>query len=260
MKNVLRIISVVVLAVMISATLCSCIQLDDLKNERAVWTDDSKKIVEFRGNRYQKINLYGDAVIKNPTYNSALTEADVPILLAYSEGKTFYYDTDVEIPIILVAEKAYGVEYYCLESEYDRISSIDESLTYDSMYIEYQTEYIDYDMVGYNHDYKSIYEIISEEYQDAINRTLESAEESVMIDDNEGSNLSVTRCDSEMLLTNHDMIEVRCVDNEYYVHENINYQFKKVNEDDKEIFKKMFDEYKEAVWGFYYPPAEYEGY
>lgn len=64
-----------------------------------------------------------------------------------------------------------------------------------------------------------------------------------------------------MLLTNNAIIHIEYIDNEYYVQESTNYRFKKVSEDNKEIFKRMFKEYDEkgAVYSSVYPEM-IEGY
>ncbi|MBQ3418007.1 MAG: hypothetical protein IJH32_09285 [Ruminococcus sp.] len=209
MKKVIQIISVFVLAVMVSTILCSCIQLDDLKNNRAVFLNDDKTEVLFRDNLYKRIQLKGEAIIQNETYDGRLTAADVPILLAESEGSAFSYDKTADVPTLLKQyyenySSAYdsyytGTKVYCLESEYDRISEINSSDKFDSMYIIYSKDYSDEDMVGYNHDYQLVYEIVSEEYHDAIDRALESDTET-LIDSEEGAKseyLDLTRCDSE---------------------------------------------------------------
>lgn len=263
MKNAIRIISILLMAVMVSVVLCSCIQLDEAKNNRAIWLDDEKTEVQFRDHLYKIIMLKGDVIIKNIRYNGHLTEADVPILLADSVGNSMYFDAMQDIPIIIKDAPSYntnGVRFYCLESEYDRIFEINANQQYDSMYIEYDKPFVNGDMVGYNYDYLTEYEIVSEEYQDAIDRTLNSNDETILdeIDYDEVYNLDVVRCDSEMILTNHDTIHIEYIDNEYYVQERTKGLCKKASETDKEIFKKLFAEYDEK--GAVYDAFRPEGY
>lgn len=264
MKKVIRMIAILVLAVMVSSLLCSCIPLDNLKNNRAVWLNDEKTEVQFRDNLYRLIPLKDNAIIHNESFIGVITEADVPILLAQSEGRTMDYDSTVDVPIILKARNDIsGYKYYCLDSDYDRISQINADQQYDSMYITYRKYDAEDDTSDdWFYEYKYVYEIISEEYQDAIDRTLSSSD---VISDYEADfhadYLDVVRCDSEMILSDFDNIHIERSDNEFYVMGSKNYSYRKVLDSDKVIFKRMFAEYEEkgAVESCE-RPLDYEGY
>ena len=243
MKKVIRIIAVLVMAALISTLLCSCIQLDDLKNNCAVWADENHSEILFRDNLYKRIQLKGEAIIQNKSFDGVLTEPDVPILLSKSEGDTIYFDKTADVPIFIQMPDKYGSKAYsCLESEYDKISEINSNNQYDSMYIRYDKRYDDEDMVGYNWDYRTEYEIIDEAYQEAIDRTLENTDE-MILDDHSAAyySLEFQRCDSEMLITNNDTIHIERRSGEYYVQDSNRYIFKQVSPDDKDIFRKLFD-------------------
>ena len=266
MKKAIRIISVVLLAVMVSTLLCSCIPLDNLKNNRAVWLNDEETEALFRDNLYRLIPLKDNAIIQNESYIGVITKADVPILMAQSEGKALYYDSTVDVPVILKARNdtsVSGYEYYCLDSEYDRISQINANHQYDSMYITYIMDDDEDDSTDeWFYEYKYVYEIISEEYQDAIDRALSSSD--VISDyetDYHADYIDVERCDSEMILSDFDNIHIERFDNEFYVLGSKNYSYRKALDSDKEIFKRMFAEYKgKGAVQNDERPLDYEGY
>ena len=110
MKNRMKYIILAVLLVTVSVMSCSCMALDERKENRAVWKDDTHKTIVFRGKEYEiyegNTDVFDGVILSGLNYfgypgllggGYTLTEADVPVLLSnvYGETLDISYDKDL---------------------------------------------------------------------------------------------------------------------------------------------------------------------
>lgn len=113
-KSVKRIFSIV-LVLCICLLLCSCRELDDMKANRAVFTDQTYSEILFDGSTYKFVANWPDSA-DITYYNSTMVcEKDVPLLLSEFFGKTAVFDPEKKV-ICLEYDK-----YYCREDIYDSV-------------------------------------------------------------------------------------------------------------------------------------------
>lgn len=106
MKRIIRIIAAVMCIALLGVTLCSCQQLDDKKRNHAVYTDDSKETIEFRGNAYKRLTLPSETISATAFYDyipesAYVTTKDVPVLLSSMFGEPIIFDTKSDDPVII---------------------------------------------------------------------------------------------------------------------------------------------------------------
>lgn len=109
MKKIIRIIAVALCVAILGVMLCSCQYLEDKKHDRAVFADDSKECIEFRGYTYKRISLPADVVIMDGDsyygYQAFVSTKDVPVLLNSIYGQPITFDFSEENPPILQCYK-----------------------------------------------------------------------------------------------------------------------------------------------------------
>ncbi len=211
MKKIIRIIAVALCVTTLGVMLCSCQYLEDKKDNRAVFTDDSKESIEFRGNTYKRISLTSSSFVTiNSTFGTSgfVCEKDVPVLLSSMYGEPFEYDSSKDSPLILQCYRSDpSIQEYVSDTEGDSLRSAfnlnNNSYNYflagynnDRCYVRedlyddlkeelkslklkhyfYIKEYDPYVSDSENHDmyydYKMEYTILDDKLTDAINQTL----------------------------------------------------------------------------------------
>ncbi len=271
MKNLIKIASLVLCLILICMTLCSCMQLDEMKYNHAVFTKDDNSELLFRDNTYKRIDIKDSFIIRNESYDGTVSEPNVPILLASSFGTTICYSRTDETPTILMIpyydmfkQTAYyndkgeeAIAFFCLESEYDRLKDISENAQFDHMYIEYYDYNEGADVFnGYYSLEKT--ELIDKKYQDAIERTIKNKKaEKITSDNYDGvfETVQVTRCDKDIIIAKKDsQIEIMKNDNDYYVAVGTEFNqqedyyittYQKASDRDIPIFEELFEKYGE---------------
>lgn len=198
MKQFMRIIAVALCLIILGVTLCSCQYLEDKKVNHAVYCDDSKESLTFRGNTYRQIKLKKDQqFIMADSAIAFVTTEDVPVLLSTQFGEWLDYNSNEEHPAVLRcnsrADEAYyaypisidsglhnlsaeyfanetaEIRYYVREDKLDEISKVVEKAELNEYFtVNYNT--YEYDENGYSID--AYPEKLGEDITKAINASL----------------------------------------------------------------------------------------
>ena len=269
MKKSIRIIALITAMLLIALSLCSCRSLDELRGNTAIYDDDAKETLTFRGEQYRIISGKNDLTISSAiTQWGHATAPDVPVLLATAYGDEMWFEDNEEhtAPLILyvnhydsdrksvnyVTDKVTTV-FYCQESFYDKL--------YEKMNAEkldhYTVDYYDNDALdryyetlkadeAINDEQFHTKEVLDEETTEAIDRTLANKDILMHEDVPETKlyELTLNVTDEDMLVTNNHIIEVYEHDGEYFLSENNMYYNHIVAEEDIPIFEKLHDTYK----------------
>ncbi len=115
MKKSLKRAFSVVLVLCICLLLCSCKELDEMRENRAEFTDQTYSQILFNDSIYKLVENWPDQA--NIYYHSStmVCEKDVPLLLSEFFGKMALYDNEKKI-LCIEYEK-----FYCREDLYDSI-------------------------------------------------------------------------------------------------------------------------------------------
>ncbi len=117
MKKYLKLISVVLLTVVICGGLCSCKQLDEMRDSRAIY-GQTQETLYFRKAEYKLLPQCDDLYI-NDENCGFVTEKDVPILLSDIIGKSVWFDDEA---LFITGERyPYGPKVWCRADIYDEM-------------------------------------------------------------------------------------------------------------------------------------------
>ena len=100
MKKYIKLISAVLLTVVICGGLCSCKQLDEMRDNRAIY-GKTEETLYFRKAEYKLLPQCDDLYIEDENLGY-VTEKDVPILLSDMIGKTVWFDDEA---LFITAER-----------------------------------------------------------------------------------------------------------------------------------------------------------
>lgn len=164
MKKYIKIVLATVLMLCICFSLCSCIELDDLKAQHAVQMSDYEIVLQ--GKSYIKVvkadQLEIDMGYDDDEYSYCnVTKENVPVLLSSAQGHTAESNTKKGILF-------YNNEYYAREDVYPTLRRAVEEKKFTTPYFEYET--------GVDDEYNTIYEryVFNTSEQKAINNILNS--------------------------------------------------------------------------------------
>ena len=260
MKKSFKLIALFLAIAMLSVSLCSCRDLDDKKENRAVYTSADHKEIEYKGNIYRQINLgkYNFLSYYMGGMNTYyVTDKDVPVLLTSQFGNWMVVDGNENH--IEVSDYDKGELYYVRDDLYDKVKELVASGKLDCYYLEYWDE-IDYDNLEWD-EYDTAYE---ESYHmvmvdDAVAKVVNNAENAANNDKISYKKLSpnyqdiieLIVCDSDMILTDvspyHRLVKDK--NNYYYWSDNSigEYCLVPLNEEDSQIIAKLFSDYPDAI-------------
>ena len=197
MKQFMRIIAVALCLIILGVTLCSCQYLEDKKVNCAVYCDDSKESLTFRGNTYRQIKPKKDQqIIVSDNTVAFVTTKDVPVLLSTQFGERLDFNGYEEHPAVLRcdsrADEAYyaypvsidsslhnlsaayfangtaEMRYYVREDKLDEISKVIENAELN--------EYFTYNFNDFDYSNKYSNEKINDKVKEAINAALKEGE------------------------------------------------------------------------------------
>lgn len=129
MKKYIKLISAVLLTAFICVGLCSCKQLDELRDNRAIYgkTEDT---LYFRKAEYKLLPQCDDLYIEDENIGY-VTEKDVPVLLCDIVGKSVWFDDEA---LFITAERyPYGPKVWCRADIYDEMVQKIENYELDSL-------------------------------------------------------------------------------------------------------------------------------
>lgn len=153
MKRIVKTLIALGLTLCLAICLCSCVDLDELKNSRAVYTSAAHDKLEFQGKIYKRMDVY----LPNHLTPSGLDETayaveqDVPLLLIENIGDSVWYNKDD----VKILHRGYGDYYYCREDLYDyAVNLLEENVfdyycanLYDSETGEYHIQMLDKSLI-----------------------------------------------------------------------------------------------------------------
>ncbi len=245
MKRMTRIIAALMCIALLGMILCSCQQLDDKKRNHAVYTDDSKETIEFRGNNYKRLTLPSESIVPVTPYDyigatAYVTTKDVPVLLSSVFGEEIAYDIKSDEPVVIQCYKessietnnnflvnstsVYGYQYdnekcYVREDHFDELNeelkdgNLDHYYYYDYGTKDFELKDSDSsDEIAYemNSDYevKIDEKMIDDESTAAINETLKNGKkiEYNKLKNHTYSSFSLMYCDKNLLFTDTSKI------------------------------------------------------
>lgn len=114
MKKVLKILIALTLAVVMLASLCSCIDVKEMRRSQGYYTDETQKSVVFNGKTYDLIEDWADNLDVFLPKDGSVSEKGKPLLIASLTGDDLQYN---DSGIIISA----GYRYYCLREEYQNM-------------------------------------------------------------------------------------------------------------------------------------------
>ena len=128
MKKYVKLISAVLLTVFICVGLCSCKQLDEMRDNRAIY-GKTEETLYFRKAEYKLLPQCDDLYIEDENLGY-VTEKDVPILLSDMIGKSVFFDDEA---LFITAERyPYGSKVWCRADIYDETVQKIENYELDS--------------------------------------------------------------------------------------------------------------------------------
>ena len=129
MKKYIKLISAVLLTVVICGGLCSCKQLDEMRDNRAIY-GKTEETLYFRKAEYKLLPQCDDLYIEDENLGY-VTEKDVPILLSDMIGKPVFFDDKA---LFITAERyPYGSEVWCRADIYEETVQKIENYELDSL-------------------------------------------------------------------------------------------------------------------------------
>ncbi len=128
MKKYVKLISAVLLTVFICMSFCSCKQLDELRDSRAVY-GKTEETLYFRKAEYKLLPQCDDLYIEDENIGY-VTEKDVPILLSDMIGKTIWFDD--EALYITMRNYPYAQKVWWRADKYDEMVQKIENYELDS--------------------------------------------------------------------------------------------------------------------------------
>ena len=256
MKKFSRFAALILAAVMLTLTLCSCNYLDSKRAHQAFYTDDTRREIEYDGNKYKYINpgrldfVFGDTFYldEEPFY---VTEKDVPVLLASRYGE--YMTINDDKTLICLWRGGERPIWHIREDLYESAKKTLESAALDRYFMswnEYPNEDDPY-QEGYSNNM-----LIDDAMTALIKRTLETPtnerkEFTVLSKEDYMTQVFYLKpCDKDLLVTTEATIYLIKDSGKYYVwdgNEYDEYSICPVAEDDIPAVKAFFDQYDSAA-------------
>lgn len=238
MKNTVKRLASVLLIILICLSLCSCAELDEMKEQQAFFLNEDHTEILWNDVVYKCIPL-NDNILGDFQMAGYMTNSDVPVLLSGMFGYSF---TVVE-PYGII----HGVKdmYYCKADEYDYYMTL--LANYNKDKYAYRTD----ELIG-EHSYRSYLNIVDTE-------TVKAIEEILAFHKVEDFNLqtnwmySIYTCEDTGTFYDYcfEVVEVRG-EGYYFQYENkINgEEHYKVPEEYKHLFDKIYQDIqtKEKYW------------
>ena len=262
MKKVIRITVCALLLAALCLSLSACQELDDLKEKRGVYTDETKEEIILRGKTYVKFaeqgmeSFHEEAYPITDAWGIYITDEDVPVLLASQYGESIRYNVDAnDEPVILSVSDSSPYRqkyiYYCREDMLDEVKAKMGKATLDHFYTERS--------YWSNKDDSYVYgkKLLSKEATDVVKKTLERPYDS-NVDLAETAdiffyNWKALYYTDENLLFKNDM-EIELVESEtgaYYVKRNYyegetmvdgDLYWKRISKEDMAVIEPLFYE------------------
>ena len=122
MKKILKLSLALLLCVVLAFSFCSCVDVDELRNNQGFWANKERTVISFRGAEYKllpacdEIYVVPSAEWYDPIY---ITEKDVPVLLAADKGMVAQIGKGAELLVCGIWESDTD-KVYCRTDLYDQ--------------------------------------------------------------------------------------------------------------------------------------------
>ena len=257
MKRFFKLTALVLAVIMITVTLSSCRYLDELKENRAVYTDDTYNEISYHGDLYRVLDIDIDnsktiLLLKDFDHISSVTTPDVPILLSDMYGDSAYIYNDNTILSVYTS----SCRYYIREDKYDEVKQTLTDAKLDHFYIMYS----DVEYEEHTNSYRVTeekYELLGDEATEVVRKALDSPESDRFKYTELGGNntdyesIGLFVCDKDMLLTqNGNAYQLMKVNGKYYFWNGISYDkygVYPISKDDSGCIEKIFKDYPGAI-------------
>lgn len=233
----------------IAATmLSSCNLIDELKEQRFVYTDEHHTAIEYNGKKYVYIDNPKDFSV-DFTYDvyGYIVEKDVPLLLLDMLGS--YCRFSEEFGLIRLDAGA----LYCLESKYDEYNELFENAVLDHYKIDY--EYMNHQ----TREVENVRAILDDDVTELINGTILNVEGVKPTGESQYAfqYLWIDKCDKTGFVHETDVLELyRDVQNDVFgiriVDSDYNYVYYEIPEEFEGIIEELFEKYYHSdTYGYY---------
>lgn len=264
MKKFSRIAALILAAVMLTLTLCSCNYLDSARAHQAFYTDDTRREIEFEGRTYKYINpnnydfVHTDIYYQDRAYY--VTQKDVPVLLASHYGMYMMVTEGKELLYLMGSERPV---WFVRDDMYEKMSSLLADPKLDHYFYQYTVEDEVYGgLILHN-------ALLNDEMTALIERTCSIDQNEKIslknLDEDEYYSNSITlySCDKDMRITRYRG-ETWLIRNgaDYYIRSGVSYSDKvlcPVKEEDIPMIKAFFEANENALNNYgYYPDDIHE--
>lgn len=252
MKNRVKLICLILIALIISVFFSSCDYIDEMKAKRVDYTEDESVVVFNKKEYYLLENTLRRSINMSDYDRLYAAKEDLPLLLLEDFGEYAQYSSGIEVIKI-------NGNYYCLKDKYDYYSEILEKGVTDSFRSYRQVWDED------EHYHKTEYYVIDKKTTDLIKGTLDKAVGFEVEDINGLEYLHLDSCDEANLVVEEDTVQL------YHDTKNGKYGIlltdysndrliaKEFPEEGSALIEKLFVEANNMYYD-YYEESDYEVY
>ena len=197
MKKYLKLISVLLVALTLCFSLCSCKELDEMREKRAEWGNEQMTVIKFDGKEYKLLSPCEDLVVDPEKGDNSgyVALEEVPLLLTDQFGRRMKISRDREMIVCGNWENNYECnKVYARSDLYDELEEAIGS--YELGWLCYQNNRYDYE----KQEYITERILMPEALNEIVNKASEL--EGVLLDENRlpyGSNdITLCFCDKSM--------------------------------------------------------------
>ena len=122
MKKIFKLSLALLLCVGLALSFCSCVDVDELRNNQGFWANKERTVISFRGAEYKLLPACEEIYVVpsdewyEPVY---ITEKDVPVLLADARGMSVEIGKGAELLVCGIWESDTD-KVYCRTDLYDQ--------------------------------------------------------------------------------------------------------------------------------------------
>lgn len=211
MKKTFKLIALCLSLFALTVLFTGCDAIDEMKADHAILSGDGNKIT-FRGETYKKLphgaELYTSDIYGEKFENIAVTDYDVPVLLANRLSYTNQYDEINDLFVLYSSDFEFydtnysAITYYCNQKDYQKYANAIENGVLDRIGFQYEIYDNDQDSFFYKLEVAS--ENLSSEILDYINnpeKLTKDAYEEINSSNIEYLRFGMLKCDSEGIIT-----------------------------------------------------------
>ncbi len=122
MKKYVKLVAVIILSALLCLSFCSCIDVDELREQTARWGNEEHTVINFKGAEYKLLPQCDELYIvpSGVYFDGYVTDSEVPILLAENYGEGMNVGKDAEMLVAGVWKNNLDCNrVYCRSDLYD---------------------------------------------------------------------------------------------------------------------------------------------